>query len=142
MPVFVPGQNQPDLLGTVMQFKQLQQGQQRLGLLQQEAERQTQDLVRKQKTDKLTSIMNALPMFKDRESAVKNFNELSKELNLPDLAVPEDPKEMIREANDIRKFMQANPNSDPQPLLQQFSNKYASLEGWQGQLDILGKDIS
>src|SRR3990167_2962715 len=142
MPVFVPGQNQPDLLGTVMQFKQLQQGQQRLGLLQQESERQTQELVRKQKTEKLKFIMDALPMFKDRESAVKNFNALSKELNLPDLAVPEDPTEMIREANAIRKFMQANPNSDPQPLLQQFSNKYASVEGRQAQLDLLGQDVS
>lgn len=142
MPVFIPGQNQPDLLGTVMQFKQFQQGQQRLGLLQQDAERQTQELVRKQKTEKLKFLMDSLPVFKDRESVVKNMNALGQELGLPELSVPQDPKEMIREANEIRKFMNENPNADPRPLLQQFSSKYASLEGRQAQLDLLGKDIS
>jgi len=140
--IFIPGQqNQRDLLGTVMQFKQLQQGQQRLGLLQQDAKRQTEELERTKKTEKMKFLMENINVFKDRESVAKNFNEIGKELGFPELAIPEDPKEMIREANAIEKYMEANPNADPAPLLKQFSSKYASLEGRQAQLDLLGKNI-
>ena len=126
MPVFIPGQNQPDLLGTVMQFKQLQQGQQRLGLLQQEAKQQTEDIERKKKTDKINFIIQTLP--------------LMDEMGMPHVTVPADPNEMVREVIDINKFIQDNPNSDPRPVIYQWSKKYVGVPEMEKHRDLLFKE--